>query len=426
MSPKKSIRHSLFNTLTPIINNKKNEHYKDIKKNVEENLSSNSYLEKLIEHATQTTPFYSKLTETSALNSFPVINKNIVKANFTAFQSSKFKTKKKRTVATSGSTGVPFKLYQNKDKIIRNSADTLYFSKLAGYNIGNELYYFRMWNAFEKKNLISRLILNIKPYEVLNLNEATFKDLVKSLRKNKSPKSFIGYASALEKLCKYLDKTNASPIDTNLQSIVAISESLSSYTRQATKKYFNTTAVSRYSNVENGIIAQQLPDSPYFIINSASYKVEILELNSNKPPKYGTRGRIVITDFFNYCMPLIRYDTGDIGIMEKQDGREVLTLIEGRKIDALTNTKGEIITSNLLLLINNYHELNQCQLIQKGNKEYVFKINISGKFEKEQKFIEEFRGYLGNDAVIKIQYVKEIPLLSSGKRRVMVNEMNSK
>src|SRR5690606_40892409 len=58
---------------------------------------------------------------------------------------------------------------------------------------------------------------------------------------------------------------------------------------------------------------------------------------------------------------LIRYDTGDIGIMDIVDGSPVLTQVEGRKIDAVTNTKGEIISNNIMLLLNNYHELNQCQ-----------------------------------------------------------------
>src|SRR5690606_42011874 len=81
---------------------------------------------------------------------------------------------------------------------------------------------------------------------------------------------------------------------------------------------------------------------------------------------------------------LIRYDTGDIGIMDIVDGSPVLTQVEGRKIDAVTNTKGEIISNNIMLLLNNYHELNQCQLIQKNTKDYVFKVNIDGVFKKEK------------------------------------------
>lgn len=424
MSSEKNIRYYLFSVLEPIIGSKKIKHYHNVKNIVEKGKLNEKHLNKIINHACKTTPYYNIQNPEAGLDSFPVVNKNIIKRNYVDFQSYKFKSHKKRTVATSGSTGIPFKVFQDDNKILRNSADTLYFSELAGYNVGNKLYYFRMWNAFEKKSLLSRWALNIEAIDVFDLNDSFFRNFIKALRKNQLPKSWIGYASAFEKLCRYLDKTDAKPINTNLQSVVAISESLSSYTKQSLQKYFNVSTVSRYSNVENGIIAQQLPNTSHFIINTASYKVEILELNSNRAVKYGERGRIVVTDLFNYCMPLIRYDTGDLGIMELREGKEVLTLIEGRKIDALTNTKGEIITNNLMLLINNYHELNQCQLVQKSQNEYLFKINVDDKFYNEQKFIEKFREYLGNDAIIRIQYVDEIPLLASGKRRVMVNEMN--
>src|SRR5690606_7067982 len=147
---------------------------------------------------------------------------------------------------------------------------------------------------------------------------------------------------------------------------IAISEGLTPYTKDTLKTYFNVDTVSRYSNVENGIIAQQfLGTTSYFVINTASYHVEILDFDKDIPLHHGEKGRIVITDLFNYCMPMIRYDTGDVGTMMHIDGKLVLTSVEGRKIDAITNTKGEIISNNILLLINNYHELNQCQLIQK-------------------------------------------------------------
>jgi phenylacetate-CoA ligase len=327
-------------------------------------------------------------------------------------------------VATSGSTGTPFKVVQDSNKVSRNAADNLYFSQLAGYTLGNKLYYFRMWNAFEKKGLLSRWALNMVPVDVFDLTDDYLKTFFEKLRLNKTKKSWLGYASTFETLCKYLDKTNATPIKCNLKSVIAISESLTPYTKETLKKYFNVNTVSRYSNVENGIIAQQLTNTSYFLINTASYVVEILDFNSNKPLDYGKTGRIVVTDLYNYAMPLIRYDTGDVGAIELINNQLVLTSVEGRKIDAITNTKGEIIANNILLLLNKYHELNQCQLIQKADKQYLFKINIDGPFKNEAGFIAEFKTHLGHDATIDIAYVNEIPMLASGKRRVMVNEIN--
>lgn len=409
-----------------LVKKNKNNHYKEVKNLVEKGTNNTSQLKALLQHACTSTIFYNKFDYKKGIKAFPVINKNTIKTNYSSFQSEKFKKAKCRIVATSGSTGIPFKVHQNLIKILRNTADNLYFSELAGYNIGNKLYYFRMWNAFDKKGVLERWIMNMIPIDVFELTDVFFSNFLKKIKNNKSPKSWIGYASSFETMCKYLEKNEKKPINCNLKSVIAISESLSPYTKQTLKKYFNVDVVSRYSNVENGIIAQQLPDTSYFILNTASYYVEILDINSDKPVELGQKGRIVITDLFNFSVPMIRYDTGDIGVMEIIDKKPVLTSIEGRKIDAITNTKGEIIANNIMLLLNNYHELNQCQLIQKNNKVYVFKININGEFKNERKFIDDFKTYLGEDAIIKVEYVNEIPLLASGKRRVMVNETNTK
>lgn len=422
------IRSQLFWLLDKLTGSKKKEAYFDVKTIAEQpNSYSNqqkrkTYLDSLLNHAANTTIFYKDYIGFKEFSSFPVVNKNIIKNNFSQFESLPYKTQKKIKVSTSGSTGTPFYIFQNNNKVLRNFVDNLYFSELAGYNLGNKLYYFRMWKAFEKKSVLTKLIQNIVPIDVFDLNENYLQKLMINLNKNKNTKSWIGYASAFESICKYLDKINSKPINSNLKSVIAISESLNSYTKNAMKTYFNVNIVSRYSNVENGILAQQLPNTTYFVINEASYFIEILSINSDTPANKGNKGRIVITDLFNYCMPIIRYDTGDIGTIKNINGLNVLTCVEGRKIDAITNTKGEIIASNLVLLINNYPELNQFQIIQKSDKKYVFKINIEGEFKNKNRLVSEFKFHLGEDAIIEIVYVDEIPLLASGKRRVMINE----
>jgi phenylacetate-CoA ligase len=54
---------------------------------------------------------------------------------------------------------------------------------------------------------------------------------------------------------------------------------------------------------------------------------------------------------------------------------------------------------------------------------YVLKVNAEQSFNKEAQLITEFKTYLGEDADFKIEHVNEIPLLNSGKRRKLVNEM---
>jgi phenylacetate-CoA ligase len=68
-----------------------------------------------------------------------------------------------------------------------------------------------------------------------------------------------------------------------------------------------------------------------------------------------------------------------------------------------------------------YGDFKQLQFVQKTKKEYHVNLNTSEKVD-ENAIAIEFKNYLGDDAVIKVNYVDEIPLLSSGKRRQIVNE----
>ncbi len=43
---------------------------------------------------------------------------------------------------------------------------------------------------------------------------------------------------------------------------------------------------------------------------------------------------------------------------------------------------------------------------------------------KEEELANQIRKYLGSNASISFEYVTEIPVLSSGKRRYVINEYN--
>jgi phenylacetate-CoA ligase len=72
----------------------------------------------------------------------------------------------------------------------------------------------------------------------------------------------------------------------------------------------------------------------------------------------------------------------------------------------------------------NYREIDQYQFIQCDVKKYKIKITISNSFLRENELIDEFVSYLGQDAKVEIEYVNEIPLLNSGKRKKVMNLMS--
>ncbi|MBV1888178.1 MAG: hypothetical protein KUG51_02695 [Urechidicola sp.] len=70
----------------------------------------------LLKHATETTPYYKNIQVFEDIKDFPVISKKVIQDNFDDFRAENYLDKTMHKVATSGSTGVPFFLYQDENK----------------------------------------------------------------------------------------------------------------------------------------------------------------------------------------------------------------------------------------------------------------------------------------------------------------------
>jgi phenylacetate-CoA ligase len=376
----------------------------------------------LLKHSITTTPFYKNLNLTEHdFEQFPVINKNIINNDLKAFRSRAYVGKKTTIKFTSGSTGTPFKVFHNQNKIYRNNADTIYFSRLAGFKVGYQLWYLRYWGLNFKKSKFKNWIQNLKPVKVLNLSENRIESIIKKIKRSRGNKGWLGFPSAFEQICKYLDHKNAEPIDANFKFIIGMSEGINDYTKKRMSYYFNCPMVSRYSNMENGILAQQLANQVVFQMNWASYYFEILNMDNDQIAKKGELGRIVVTDLYNYAMPLIRYDTGDIGTIDYTASPPTLKKIEGRKTDAIFDTQGDIVSSFIMINSIRYKGIKQIQLIQEDRINYTIKLNCTKRFKSRKKLTKKFKKFLGSDAEIKIEVTDEIPLLTSGKRKMTLN-----
>jgi phenylacetate-CoA ligase len=387
-------------------------------------------LSEVLEHTCNTVPHYKKLSKITKLEDFPVVNKLIIKENYDAFQSEKFKDEKtKYKTSSSGSTGIPFVVNQDKQKRFRNIADTIAFAEIAGVAVGIKVIFMSVFTGTKKKNPLIAWLQNVDTEEVTELNEVEVEKFLLKLQKNKNKKAIWAYASALDTIAYTIDAKEITFDDANLKVIVACSEQLSDTTKERLQKHLKTPVISRYSNTENGILAQQENYGDHtFKLNHASYKFEILKFDEDTPQENGIPGRIVITDLFNYCMPLIRYDTGDVGTMVLNgDNVPVFTKIEGRKQDLIYNTSGELTSSfSVTKITRGLIHIKQYQFIQDDKTSYTFKVNAPYIEGDEALFKSRIKKILGDDANVTVEYIDEIPLLASGKRQRIVNNYHHK
>lgn len=379
----------------------------------------------LREHACASTRFYAAFQEASGLTDFPVINKNIIREDPQAFESSAFAPAQRHQVRTSGSTGTPFTIYQDRGKRRRHHADLLYFNSLIGFQFGTPLLYLRVWNNRNQLSPIKRFLSNIKPVDGSDLSIDATKLFLKTITALKQPSALLAYASTLEAHLKNMSQLDSRPIQSKLIAVITMSESFSCASRQALSNMLGCPVYSRYSNSENGIMAHQLTADNHYLINEASYLIEVLDLENDQPAPASTPGRIVITDLFNKATPLIRYDTGDVGVVNKTAWKgqsvHVLERIDGRRTDFIRSTTGTPISPAVVEFAAGYFdEIKQYQFIQNRRDNYTLKLNLFSPIDEEQ-ILTALRTYLGEDAQIEFVYVDEIPLLGSGKRKQVIN-----
>ena len=393
------------------------------KAEVRERLSK--YLRDTLQYAAENIEYY-KAFQGCELAEFPVVNKQVIRDNESLFFNANYTKDKLFKQETSGSTGMPFAIYQDSLKRQRATADTLYFSHLAKYKLGQRLYFSRVWDKATRKGKWACFKQNWVIHDSSNLSEEKIEAFLSIIERDNSPKSVILFASTLSAITKYI-QTNRISSSAKVESFITLSESLDLTTKKLATSQFKTNVISRYSNQELGIMAQQDENSDDFMLNVASFYFELLDFEKDIPVEIGQPGRIVVTDLFNRSMPLIRYDTGDIGIFKKTDDCEIprLLTVEGRRVDFIYATNGNLVSPYVINTpMHEYQDISQYQFIQNGEKSYTILINLRPgihSFGRETEMLKMLRSYIGSDAMIEVRYVNDIPVLKSGKRKQVVN-----
>lgn len=395
------------------------------------NESQRIAIENLINHAVSTVTFYKKNCYDLSFENFPIINKNIIRNNQDDFISESFNRNELFTMFTSGSTGTPFVCYQNIDKRKRVMAELIYYNEKLGYQVGNKLIFLRSLNERNKKSKFSSFKQNQTLVNVGELDDIQIHSTLKKVEKLSSKGALLmSYASTLDIFRTYF-LNNIHKYDFNITGIISGAEMLHDETRVIMEEVFKCKCVSRYSNQENGVIGQDELENNVFFINEAHYYIEVFKFDKDEPVQPGEIGRIVITDLYNYAMPMIRYDTGDIGAITYayKNGvkKKVIHNFGGRKIDMVYKTDGTILSPHKIsVTFWSFNGINQFQFIQIGPLDYKVVLNVKSSFKDENKVAEKLYDLLGENAKISFEYVNDIPALTSGKRKYIMNQWEKK
>lgn len=373
---------------------------------------------KVKQHAIEQTEFYKSY---SVEDDFPVMDKARYLANYDAITAKDGYIQPTHISSTSGSTGTPFSVIQDYKKRKRTIADLKVFGERCDYPSHERMVFFRVLSEKLHRTAEQEDRENIYYVDSSDLGNDHLEEM-RQIILEKKPRIIFSYASTLVELAKHIATTDSRPEEFSMQSVLTAGEGISESNRKFLERVFGCKVYRRYSDMELGILAQDLGDGGDYLLNYGSYYFECLKIDSDELADSGEVGRIVITDLFNYAFPMIRYDTGDLGIMENKGGNEfpVLKEIYGRSRDCVYATNGAVISpAKISVMMWGLEGVKQWQFIQDTIDEYCLKLNCDKSIDAKS-ILDKMKSVLGQNAKIGIKYVDEIPVLSSNKRRAIV------
>ena len=241
--------------------------------------------------------------------------------------------------STSGSTGIPLRLYQSQREHACANASWIRILMSFGYNpFFGKMVSFESSYRSEKKSrdsfiqrfgILQRRILSEKrcigdgTAEVIKELNDYAPDLI-CLRKN-----------CIVRIALYAQQHNLQ--FKKPKWYIPVSEMVDDVTRNILEKTFGPGLVDAYGSDETGSCIIKRPGNDYYDICNDTHVVNIYDDQNH----LADTGKVIITPLYKTDFPIINYDIGDIASSYVKDGIRYVTKIHGRLNDMVKHENGE-------------------------------------------------------------------------------------
>jgi phenylacetate-CoA ligase len=158
------------------------------------------------------------------------------------------------------------------------------------------------------------------------------------------------------------------------RAIMSTSMTLLPGLRAALEQRFACPVLDLYSLNEAGPVAVYDPAHDAHVLLQPRMVIEIVDADG-KPLPEGQRGEITLTGGFNFCLPLLRYRTGDHAALERRGGEWVLADLAGRAPVRFRTASGEWINNIDVTHALKAFALPQYALLQRADGSLEFDVH---------------------------------------------------
>ena len=363
------------------------------------------------------------------LQKVPITTKMDVQRNLKNIIAKGVDTSKCIEYFTTGSTGIPLKTYKNLRAASQDTALKAYAFLECGMRLTDKFV-----NIFGARSTHDRSIDRttssmILPNQILLPYAQKTSVIIDYLRRIK-PDVIYSFPSVLEDLCS----CDASKINPRL--IFSQGETLTQHCRSLVRSAFDVEINDTYGSTELGRLAFECNENSGLHMITDSNAIEFID-DYGDTVAPGEIGEIVATGLYNYAMPMVRYNLGDIGIPTDERcccGRSwpLIKDIEGRINDVFIMPRGRKLYPRILFslfigpIIENPFFISQYQIIQKKRNKIVVRMVKGREFDLKMAFkikdnIENFCFRMGEDISVDLEIVQNILGEKTNKRKHIIS-----
>ncbi len=339
---------------------------------------------------------------------------------------------------TGGSTGVPVKLYWDRDAHRFKRAVVKRHDAWAGYVLGRKQA--ALWGDTEKsyplKERVYKALCERTIYlDTLLMDEAHLADFVERVRRF-GPRCLIGHAHSLFFFTEYVLSCGAD--DISFDSIISTAETLSAEERALIEGRFGAVVFDRYGCEELSLVASECEAHEGLHLSAEGLYVELIDAEGrvrhwwDDDAAADEPARIVVTDLTNRGMPFVRYEVGDLGKWARGEcrcgrGLPRLERVFGRVTDILFAPDGRKISGVSILdtFIIHVPGVRQAQIVQDRLDHLVLRVVADAHFDDDSRgrLDQSVREIFGGEMRYDLDLVDRIEPTPRGKYQFTICEL---
>jgi len=396
-------------------------------------------LSEMLGYAYQHCRYYKNLFEQFGLapkdlrnfKRLPLLDKAIIKSHRNDIISDEINRLDFYTMNTGGSTGEPLEFPVSSIAGEIDGVHQEFHYRIIGYEPGDIIVAFDGSSVPEKLRQKHVYWIETGPndipygrlsYSSLYLIEETISLYVKHILDYK-PSILRGYPSFINDIADYILKNK---IPFHIKGVQLTAENAYDSQVEKIRKTFDTKVFFQYGHSEASVFGYTVDDTYEYFCSPFYGLTEVIDSDGRQVNK-GEIGEIVVTGFYNFALPFIRYRTGDLAIFNgDEDGIVRLGKIVGRTQDYIYTKDRERVALTALIFGQHYRafrNIRKWQLVQNVPGKVVIKIVKGEGFsdEDEDEIRSKFKSICNIDT--DFDFVDFIPLTKRGKFKFLVQNI---